>query len=360
MDILSQHALSFLLVFGLAFILAWRLTPWTIRLSHRYGFVQKPGGRRLHPTPTGRLGGLAMVLAFIITAILTQFLPIDRPDPNGLIRLSGLIIGSIFIYLVGIIDDKYDLSPLQNYIAQLIAGAIAVSFLIFIENFNNPLTGKTVSGWPFWVTITITLFWLGLMMNTVNFLDGLDGLATGVAAVASLMIFIHATFQLNQISVGLLPLALFGATLGFLYYNFHPAKIFMGGGSAFLGFALGSLSIMGAAKMATILLVMGLPLMDMAWQIVRRVSHGQNPMYGDRGHLHFRLVDLGYSQRTIVLGYYLFCATFGGVALLTTSRLFKLIALIVMIAILLGTFAFVSWRSAALAAHTPPPPPDES
>lgn len=316
-----------------------------MRLSHRFGVVQEPGGRRLHKHATGKLGGLAIVIAFVVTAILAQFLPIERTDSKELIRLTGLLLGGIFIYAVGLIDDKLELNPIQNYLAQITAGAIAILFLIFIENFNNPLTGKTVSGWPFWVTVTISLFWLGLMMNTVNFLDGLDGLAAGVAAVASFLIFCHATFQLHQVSVGLLPLALLGATLGFLYYNFHPARIFMGGGSVFLGFTLGCLSIMGAAKMATILLVMGLPLMDMAWQVVRRLIHGQNPMYGDRGHLHFRLVDMGYSQRTIVLGYYLFCATFGGIALITASRLFKLISLLVMGTILVGMFAIVSWRS---------------
>jgi UDP-GlcNAc:undecaprenyl-phosphate GlcNAc-1-phosphate transferase len=226
-----------------------------------------------------------------------------------------------------------------------LTAGIAILFLIFIESFNNPLTGSLAEGWPYWLTVTITLFWLGFMMNTVNFLDGLDGLATGVAAIASLLIFFHATFQLNQVSVGLLPLALFGATLGFLIYNFYPSKIFMGSGAYFLGYALGTLSIIGGAKMATILLVMGLPLSDVGWQIVRRLSRGKNPMLGDRGHLHFRLVDMGYSQRNIVLGYYAFSLIFGGIALITTSRLFKFLSLLIMGMILVGTFVLVSWTA---------------
>jgi len=194
--------------------------------------------------------------------------------------------------------------------------------------------------------VTITLFWLGFMMNTVNWLDGLDGLAAGVCAVAALMIFIHAAFRLDQVSVSLLPLALLGAALGFLPYNFHPARVFMGtNGALFLGYTLGVLSIIGGAKMATVLLVMGLPLLDVVWQIVRRVSTGANPTRGDRGHVHYRLLALGLSQRQIVLGYYLFCTLFGAIALVTASRLFKLIALLVMAAVSGAGFLVLSRRT---------------
>ncbi|MCQ3930016.1 MAG: undecaprenyl/decaprenyl-phosphate alpha-N-acetylglucosaminyl 1-phosphate transferase [Chloroflexi bacterium] len=343
-DIVSKHGPSFLIVFGVAFGLSLLLTPLMIRLGHRLNILAKPGGRRVHQHPTSKLGGLAIATSFIVAVIVAQFTDVETTDSNEIVRLTGLLVGGIFIYIMGFLDDKYDFSPLVNYLAQLTAAAIAVAFLIFIESFNNPFSGNTTSDWPYWITVTISLFWLGLMMNTVNFLDGLDGLAAGVGAIASLVIFLHATFELNQISVGLLPLALFGATLGFLPYNFHPAKIFMGGGATFVGFTLGCLAIIGGAKMATILLVMGLPLMDLAWQAIRRMSEGRNPMMGDRGHLHLRLVDLGYSQRTIVLGYYVFSALFGGIALLTTSRLYKLLGLVVMVIMVLGTFAIVSWR----------------
>jgi UDP-GlcNAc:undecaprenyl-phosphate GlcNAc-1-phosphate transferase len=196
--------------------------------------------------------------------------------------------------------------------------------------------------------VTLTLFWLGFMMNTVNWLDGMDGLASGVCGVAALMIFIHAAFRLDQISVSLLPLALVGATLGFLPYNFHPARIFMGtNGSLFLGYTIGVLGIIGGAKMATVLLVMGLPLLDVVWQIVRRVGRGDSPMKGDRGHVHYRLLDLGLSQRQIVLGYYVFCTIFGGIALVTASRLFKLIALMVMGLVIAIGFLVLSRRTQA-------------
>jgi UDP-GlcNAc:undecaprenyl-phosphate GlcNAc-1-phosphate transferase len=190
------------------------------------------------------------------------------------------------------------------------------------------------------------------MVNTVNWLDGLDGLAAGVVAIACIVLFVNAVFRLDppQHSVGLLPVALLGAALGFLPYNFAPAKIFLGSGAYFLGFALGVLSIIGGAKMAAILLVMGLPLLDLVWQVVNRLAHGQNPVIGDRGHLHFRLVDLGLSQQQIVLSYYMFCAVFGGLALMIPSRLYKLLALIVMALICLIGFLWLARRGTASAS----------
>jgi UDP-GlcNAc:undecaprenyl-phosphate GlcNAc-1-phosphate transferase len=356
----ANQGFAFAIVFGVAFLLALILTPFTIHLGHRFNILAIPGGRRKHSQPISKLGGLAILIPFSVAVVIAQFTPVERTDPNEIVRLTGLLWGGLFIYMVGVLDDKYEFSPLVNYLGQLVAGAIAVAFLIFIESFNNPLTGDTQAGWPYWVTVTFSLFWLGLMMNTVNFLDGLDGLAAGVTAIACLIIFIHAAFRLNQVSVGLLPLALLGATLGFLRFNFYPAKVFMGGGAVFLGYTLGCLSIIGGAKMATILLVMGLPLMDLAWQALRRLSKGRNPMHGDRGHLHFRLVDLGYSQRLIVFGYYTFSVLFGGIALLTTSRLYKLIALLAMMVILGGTFALVSWRTKVSGILPAPSPAEQS
>ncbi len=157
------------------------------------------------------------------------------------------------------------------------------------------------------------------------------------------MIFLHAAFRLDQVSVSLLPLALFGATLGFLPYNFHPARVFMGSnGALFLGYSLGVMGIIGGAKMATVLLVMGLPLLDVVWQIARRVSAGKNPTEGDRGHVHYRLLTLGFSERQIVVGYYVFCGLFGAIALVTASRLFKLLALGVLGLVVVGGFALLS------------------
>jgi len=291
--------------------------------------------------PMPKLGGIAIYAGFTVAVIVAQFLPVPRMDSYEVIRLTGLLLGGAVIIIVGILDDFFNFGWLPQYIGQIIAAAIAVTFQIFIEFFNNPFTGQQTDPYPYIVTVTLSLFWLGLMMNTVNFLDGLDGLAGGVAFIAGAMLFINSAFRVEpaQISVSLLPLALMGACLGFVLFNFHPASIYMGGGALFLGFALGTLSIIGGAKMATILLVMGLPLMDLAWQAFSRILKGKNPLEGDRGHIHFRLLDTKImSHRQIVVSYYLFCAFFGILTLITESQLFKFISLGVMLVLIAIAF----------------------
>jgi len=352
---------AFALVFGIAFALALGLTPLARWLGGRLGIVAHPGGRRRHPETVSRLGGMAVYLAFVGAVLASQLLivgplglgqrfpaalQVPRFDDKEIFRLAGLLLGGTLIFVVGLIDDWKELPPLPQYLAQIVSAGVAITFLILIEYVNNPLTGQQTPDFPYLITVTVTLFWLGLMMNTVNWLDGLDGLAAGVAAIACGVLFVNAAFRLDppQHSVALLPLALLGATLGFLPYNFAPARVFLGSGAYFIGFVLGVLSIIGGAKMAAILLVMGLPLLDVVWQIVNRLAHGQNPIIGDRGHLHFRLLDLGLSQRQIVVGYYVFCAAFGGLALAIPSRLYKLIALLLMGALSLVGFIWLSQR----------------
>lgn len=331
-------------VFAVAFALALVLTPLARRLGQRYGFVATPGGRRRHAGTKSRLGGLALFVAFVAAAVLAQFLPVERQDPKELTRLVGLLLAGTFIFLVGIYDDKRELRPSPQITAQLVAALIAIQFLIFIEYVNNPFTNQQTQSFPWPFVVAFTVFWLMGMMNTVNWLDGLDGLAAGVAAILSAVLAIHM-YREGQHSVALLPLALLGATLGFLPYNFRPAKVFMGSsGSFFLGFVVGALGIMAGAKMATVLLVMGIPILDVAWRILDRLRRGRSPLVGDRGHLHFRLLDLGLSQRQIVLLYYLFCSLFGLLALLISSRLYKFLALLVLGAMTLLLLFFISRR----------------
>lgn len=335
------EACAFAVVFGLAFSLSVLMVPLAIWLGRRLSAVDVSGGRRRGHGAISRLGGIAIFGGFSAAALAAQWLPVPRFDDQEIIRFTGLMLGTLVIFVMGLLDDFYEFGPLPQFVGQLVAAGIAVGFLIFIETVNNPFTGQQMS-WPHWFTVAVSLLWIVLMINTVNFLDGLDGLASGVSVIAGLMLFVHSAFRLvpAQTSVSLLPLALVGASLGFLLFNFNPAKVFMGSSGAYvLGFALGTLSIIGGAKMATILLVMGLPLLDVAWQVVNRMAQGRNPMQGDRGHLHFRLVDKGFSQRTIVLCYYGFCTFFGGLTLITGSRLFKFIALVVMgLIALLGFF----------------------
>jgi UDP-GlcNAc:undecaprenyl-phosphate GlcNAc-1-phosphate transferase len=340
---------AFLIVFIVAFTVALLTMPISIYLSHKWGIVSQPGGRRQEDAPMPKLGGSAIFMGFTVAIIVAQFLNVPRFDDNEITRLLGLIIGGTFIYVVGIIDDKYELSYIPLFFAQFFAASTAIVFQIFIEFFNNPFTGQQTDPWSPLVTIALTLFWMVLMMNTTNFLDGLDGLAAGVAFIAGTMLFMNSAFRLEppQLSVSLLPLALMGACLGFLLYNFHPAKVYMGGTALYLGYTLASLSIIGGAKIATILLVMGLPLMDLVWQAGHRLLKGRNPFQGDRGHIHFRLQDSGLlSYRQIVVSYYVFCAFFGILTLFLESQIFKAIAFGVMLLLIVLGFLIVIRRQA--------------
>lgn len=328
-------------------MLAILVVPAADRLGRRWNIVSEPGGRRLNEGDFRRLskfGGLSLFVSFTISVLVAQALPIPRLDPYEVIRLVGLLLGGCIIFAAGLLDDLFHFRALPQFIGQSLAAAVAIAFQIFIEFFNNPFTGAQTEPWPFWVTVTISYFWLVGMMNTVNFMDGLDGLAAGVAVIAGIMLFVNSAFRVEppQTSVSLLHLALVGTSLGFLMFNFYPARIFMGGGAVYLGYLLGALSIIGGAKMATILLVMGLPLMDVVWQALNRLRLGRNPFEGDRGHVHFRLLDLGFSQRQIVLVYYLFCGFFGFLTLVTDSQFFKFIALGIMLVVVIGGFALVA------------------
>ncbi|MEO8395965.1 MAG: MraY family glycosyltransferase, partial [Chloroflexota bacterium] len=252
---------SYLLVFGLALSTTLLLIPLADWLGKRLNITAKFGGRRQSEADARRvskLGGIALYGGFVTAVLAAQLLPVARLDSYEVIRLCGLLIGGSVVFLVGLLDDIYDLSPLVQFAGQSAGAAIAILFQIFIEYFNNPLTGQQTPSWPFIVTVALSFFWLVGMMNTMNWLDGADGLAGGVTLIAGATLFINSAFRIEpaQTSVSLLHLALAGAALGFVLYNFFPARIIMGGGATFLGYTLGALAIIGGAKMATILLVM--------------------------------------------------------------------------------------------------------
>lgn len=318
-------------IFLTSFLLTLILTPLAARLGLRLRMADVPGGRRQHADRIARTGGIAIFIGFVAGILLAQQLELPRTDPNEFTRLGGLLAGMIIVFIFGLLDDKFEFKPGLQFVAQFAASLVAIGSLIIIERFNNPLTNQQIILEPWWY-VPLSLFWLMGMMNTVNWLDGLDGLAAGIAAIFSGIVFLAmlqdtATHD-PQISLAPLPLALLGATLGFLPYNFHPAKVFMGsGGSLTLGFALGCLGIIGGAKMAAVLLVLAVPIIDVAWLIVSRLRRGKSPFQGGRDHLHFRLLDLGLSQRQIVGGYYLISILFGALALLIEARIYKLLAL---------------------------------
>lgn len=340
---------AFVIVFVTAVATALLVIPLARRLSFRFGVTSAPGGRRQEQIAMPKLGGMAIFVGFTVAVILAQFLPIERSDPYEVFRLVGLILGGAAIFALGAIDDIFGLNWFQIFLGQIFTSAIAIIFQIYIAFFNNPFTGAQTGEWSPIVTVALTLFWLVLMMNTVNLVDGSDGLAAGIALIAAIVLFLNSAARQSppQTSVSLLPLALAGALVGFLVHNFYPAGVYMGGSAWFLGYALGTLSIIGGAKMATILLVMGLPLMDLGWQILNRARHGNNPFRGDRGHLHFRLLDSGiFSPRQMALVYYSICAFFGFLTLVTTSQIFKFVAFAFMLVCIAIGFVAVGRISA--------------
>jgi UDP-GlcNAc:undecaprenyl-phosphate/decaprenyl-phosphate GlcNAc-1-phosphate transferase len=337
---------AFVIVFVLSLGISAAIIPLLDRLGRRWKIVAIPGGRRQSEGDQQRLsklGGVSLYIGFTVTVLLMQLLPVPRLDPYEVIRLVGLLLGGTIIFISGLLDDIYHFSSFPQFLGQFLAAGIAILFQIFIEMLNNPFSGQQTDPWPFIVTVTLSFFWLVGMMNTMNWLDGVDGLAGGVAFIAGAMLFINSAFRVQppQTSVSLLPLALMGCSLGFVLYNFYPARIFMGGGAVYLGYLLGTLSIIGGAKMATILLVMGLPLVDVGWQVVNRLRQGRSPFEGDRGHVHFRLVDMGVSQRWIALVYYLFCSFFGILTLVLESQFFKFVALGVLFVLVIIGFVIL-------------------
>ena len=337
--------MAYVIVFLIAFILSLAMTPVSIKLGRRWGIVDRPGGRRLHQGEISRLGGLALCTGFVGTSLLVYGLSSTgiwvflNPEERKLI--TGVLLGTVLIFAFGLWDDYRQLPPWPQFIAQFAVALVAIAFDIIIERVTLPIFGLTI--FPAWITYPLTIFWVMGMINTVNWLDGLDGLAAGVAAIASLMFAIHA-YRLGQTTVALFPLALAAACLGFLPFNFHPARIFMGSsGSMLLGFALASLSILAPAKVATALLVLGIPIVDVAWLIIQRWRYQGGPTKSGRDHLHYRLLDLGLTQRQIVILYYTFCAIFGILALVIEDRFFKLIALTIMGILTVILLWWLSW-----------------
>jgi UDP-GlcNAc:undecaprenyl-phosphate/decaprenyl-phosphate GlcNAc-1-phosphate transferase len=337
--------MAYFAIFAVAFISSLALTPLARRLSLRWGVVAQPGGRRKHEGMIPKLGGIPLLGALLMAAAVTyRLLPPLSADDRQL--LTGVMLGTLVIFIGGLLDDWFDLPPWAQFMVYFAGTAVAMSFAVFIERFRNPLPSGTMwqtgflalffnfeapevilRSWFIWV---VTLFWIVGMLNTVNFLDGLDGLAAGVTTIAAL-IFAWHSYRLGQTTVAAFPLALAGALLGFLPFNFAPARIFLGSAGAYLlGYQLATLAIISPAKIATALLVMAVPILDVAWQIIDRLRRGQSPLHGDRGHLHFRLSDGGLPTRRIVLGYYAVSLSFGLVAIFAPTPLVKLVMLLVL------------------------------
>lgn len=314
---------SFLLRVGasvlLAAVLSFSMTPPVKHLAERVGAIDVPkDGRRMHKTPIPRMGGLAIFIGFLVAALI--FMPrMDR-------ALWAILIGAALIVVLGMLDDRFTLPAKSKLVVQLAAAAILVFFGdLRIDRLTNPFGPSLYSYWDlgFWA-YPITIIWILAITNAVNFIDGLDGLACGVSGISSINLMIIALLVSNG-QAAILMAALTGACIGFLPHNFNPAKIFMGDtGSTFLGFMLAAVSVQGLFKAYTVIsflvpvLLLGLPIFDICFAVIRRIANGKSPMEADRGHIHHRLIDMGFSQKQSVAIAYVLTGILGLAAVLLT------------------------------------------
>ena len=340
--------------FIVAVIVSLVATPRILRFVREHRILDHPDARRVHKEPLPRGGGVAVVVAFLLVggalALVRGGLPgvnISKPLPE--MNLVGLFAGAILATVIGALDDRYDLRARWQFIGQLLLAGVAVLAGITVPYISNPVgPGNIQFIAP--VGIAFTVVWIVGMINSLNFIDGLDGLSSGIALIAALTLgVLSLTQQVNQPLVAVFCFVLAGGLLGFLRWNFHPARIFQGtAGVMFLGYTLAVLSILGSAKVVVALLVLAVPIIDTFWVIVRRVSAGRSPFSPDRGHIHHLLLDLGLSHRNTVVLIYVVCGTLGLMSLFvssTTGVLAFVGALVV-----LGVVAFLLRRAPSEAA----------
>lgn len=346
--------ISPLLVAGLiGLVVAYLLTPVVLWIATQFGVVAQPGGRHIHARPVPRLGGLAVYVAFVAAVVVG--LPVERPihvavgaqqvlvtipyTPAIDRPIIGLLLGATLITLLGAIDDARGVSPLAKLAGQLLAAAVLLPFGVGMDVLSNPLGGMFFVG-PLGAVVTVA--WLVALCNVMNLIDGVDGLATGIATIAGATLLI-ASYLRGDVGTAIVAAALMGAALGFLPYNFNPARIFLGDtGSMLLGYILGGLSVLGTYKSYTALSLLvplaalGVPVADTALAIARRWRSRQPIFQADTGHLHHHLLRRGLSQRQTVAVLYLVTGVLGaGALVLSGIHRFDLIAVLgVLLAIL--------------------------
>lgn len=338
-------AVNIILIFVVAGIISYILTPFVKQFAHKVGAIDVPkDARRMHKEPIPRLGGLAIFLAFLIAIML--FADVDK-------QTLSILLGSTVIVLLGIFDDIMELGAKFKFVVQIFAAAIPVCFgdlRIDIFTNINPFSDKLYINLGI-LAIPITIIWIVGITNAVNLIDGLDGLAVGVSSIAALTM-LAVGLLVGEVEIAITMAALTGACVGFMPYNLNPAKIFMGDtGSTFLGFILATMSIMGMFKFYAIVsfavpfLILGLPIFDTTVAILRRILSGRSPMSPDRGHVHHRLMDMGFNQKQSVAILYAISGTLGLAAVVLTSsgelRAIMLVAAVI-VTIIIGTQVVLS------------------
>lgn len=337
----NSLTMTSLFAFILALAISFACTPAVRMLAIKIKAVDVPkDNRRMHKVPIPRMGGLAIFAGFLVSVLF--FVPLGN-------EFRSILIGALILVVLGIIDDIVALKPRTKFAGQIIAALIPALSGVSIHGIVNPFVPGQYSTLGIF-SIPFTVIWIVGITNAVNFIDGLDGLACGVSAIATVTMFIIAVL-FGEIYIALMMAALAGACLGFLPYNMNPAKIFMGDtGSMFLGYTLATVSIQGLFKFYAVIsfavpfILLGLPIFDTGFAIVRRLLKGQSPLQADRGHVHHRLIDLGFDQKQSVAILYAFSALMGLTAvILARTNESKLI--ILAIAVLVCFFLAMSLMS---------------
>jgi len=349
----AAHSIpAIIVVFVLSAAIALLLTPLIRRTVRRYGIVDRPNARRVNTRPIPRAGGLAIAIGFLVVAVPFTVLNETAGWVPTPLNITGgdfiaLFAGGAVAAAIGLLDDLYDLRARWQLLGQVLLALFAALLGIGVSVVSNPFGDGVIRFLPSF-SVGFTVFWIVGMINSINWIDGLDGLSTGVALIATVTLgILSLSTQVSQPLIAVLCFALAGALLGFLRWNFFPAKIFSGTtGVQFVGYTLAVLSILGSAKVAVALLVLGVPIIDTFWIIVGRLSQSRSPFTPDRTHIHHRLLDLGLSHRNTVLFIYAICIALGVLSLLVqeVTQAYAFISLFILAGLVLfgptrGAFA---------------------
>lgn len=336
----------------ISIIISAALTPLVKRFAVKIKAIDIPkDNRRVHKKPIPLLGGLAIYFSFVITVILKA----GRLTSQE----KGIIVGATIIVIGGFLDDKFDIKPWQKLLFQIAAALSLIIFGVSIQRITNPFAAPGIDTYVSigMLYIPLTIIWVVGITNALNLIDGLDGLAAGVAFISSVTIFIIALLNLNErMDAAVLTCILSGSILGFLPYNFNPASIFMGDtGAQLLGFLLAAISIEGTIKSAAAfaiavpILALGIPIYDILFAMIRRKINGKPIMQADKGHLHHRLLDMGLTQRQAVIIMYLISAVLGSFAIIamqiSTQKSYFLLAMVMVVLVVIAwKFGFFEHR----------------
>lgn len=350
--------LQYGIVAAVALTVTLGVTPLVRTVGTRWGIVAHPGGRHVHSGVIPRIGGVAMFLG-ITAGLAVEYLGerlwgFDRALVSSGSPLVGVMFGGILMFAVGLLDDIFDLRPWQKLAGQVVAATIVVAYGLKISFLSNPFGGGIFLLGV--LSVPITVFWIVGFANVVNLMDGLDGLAAGITAIAAVSFFVLA-LQQTAPAAALLAAVVFGACIGFLRFNFHPASIFMGdAGALLLGFVLACIALLGVMKsvaaitLVVPLLIIGVPLFDTVSAIIRRRRHGQPIQMADKGHIHHRLLGRGFSPRQTVIIIYVWSVALavGGYAMRWAPTILRVITLVIL-ASLSGLMAY--WLGLFEAVH---------